>query len=194
MPYTNNGKLVYLMGPSGAGKDAFLSAVRPLAEQEDPDLRPMVIAQRHITRPATATSYDEQHYPCTEEEFLEGLAQGDYVMYWQSHGLYYGITQEIESGLGSDAVVIVNGSREYLPEAQKLYPDLIPILLEVKPEKLRARLEARGRESQEEIEERLESAGTSIPAAKNLHIIDNSETLQESLEEFIKIINSLRCL
>ena len=42
------GKLIWLMGPSGSGKDSLLEVLR---QQEHSDL---LVAHRYITRPATA--------------------------------------------------------------------------------------------------------------------------------------------
>ncbi len=194
MPQNNQGKLVYLMGASGAGKDSLLRAIRPLADENAPTLRPLLIVQRYITRPASAFQHDEQHHPCTEQEFLAAMAQGDFVMHWQSHDLYYGISQEVEAGLVRDAVVVVNGSRAYLPQAVERYPDLIPLLVKVDPQVLRARLEARGRESSDAIEERVQRASLEIAPIKNLHIIDNSEALDSALQAFVQFITQLRTL
>ncbi len=196
MPSTshNNGKLVYVIGASGAGKDTLLASVRPLAEDTNPQLRPLIFAQRHITRPASLSEKDEQHHPCSEQEFLTALAQGEYGMHWQSHGLYYGIPQSIDKHLAHNALVLVNGSRAYLPEAQKRYPHLIPVLIQVKPEALRARLIARGRETLEDIERRVARARLEVVSDAHLHIIDNSEALDSSLQEFSQFIASLRKL
>ncbi len=188
------GKLIYLMGASGSGKDTLLHAARALIPQEAPHLRRLVIVQRHITRPLPANSQDEQHLPCTEQEFLARLAQGEYVMHWQSHGLYYGITQEVEAGLVRGAVVLVNGSREYLPEAQSRYPSLIPVLIRVDPEALKARLEARGRESAEEIEKRVQRARMELPPTPNMIVIDNSHALDSTLQEFTSFITMMRTI
>ncbi len=189
-----SGKLVYLMGASGAGKDTLLASLRPLMEDTDAQLRPLVLAQRHITRPASVSSKDEQHHPCTEQEFLTALAQGAYVMHWQSHGLYYGIPQSIDQELARGALVLVNGSRAYLPKAQERYPELLPVLVQVKPEALRQRLLDRGRESLEDIEKRVQRARLEVSCSSHMHIIDNSEALESTLQEFSHFIHTLRKL
>ena len=56
------GRLIWLMGPSGAGKDSLLAALR---QREHPQL---LVAHRYITRPASAGS--ENHIALSEKEFF----------------------------------------------------------------------------------------------------------------------------
>jgi ribose 1,5-bisphosphokinase len=51
--------------------------------------------------------------------------------------------------------VVVNGSRQHMPCARERYPDVQAILIEADPDVIRARLAARGRETDTEIERRL---------------------------------------
>lgn len=55
------GKLIWLMGPSGSGKDSLLTALR---QQEHAQL---LVAHRYITRAANAGS--ENHVALSEQEF-----------------------------------------------------------------------------------------------------------------------------
>ena len=148
------GTLVYVMGPSGSGKDSLLAHVRQvmsaaytltwnICADARTALRPIFFTRRYITRPANAGG--ERHYPLTREEFQLRKSRGDFSLSWESHGLCYGIGAGIDSRLAVGAVVVVNGSREYLPEALKRYPTLLPVLIAARPEVLRERLEKRGR-------------------------------------------------
>ncbi len=56
------GKLIWLVGPSGSGKDSLLAALR---QREHPQL---LVAHRYITRPFNAGS--ENHIALSEHEFL----------------------------------------------------------------------------------------------------------------------------
>ena len=55
------GRLIWLMGPSGSGKDSLLSALR---QREHPQL---LVAHRYITRAANAGS--ENHIALNETNF-----------------------------------------------------------------------------------------------------------------------------
>ncbi len=188
----HTGKLVYLMGPSGAGKDTLLRHVKSLCLEKAAHLRPLHIATRYITRLTHHSS--ERHIPLHEQEFLSLLAQGFFMLHWQSHGYYYGICQDINDALGQNYLVVMNGSREYLPKAQRRYPDLIPVLIDAHPDVLRARLMARKRESVDVINARLRHNlffDTDVP---NMYTIDNSFTLEEGVQTFKNLLTQLRTI
>jgi phosphonate metabolism protein PhnN/1,5-bisphosphokinase (PRPP-forming) len=56
------GRLIWLMGPSGSGKDSLLSALRQREHSQ------LLVAHRYITRAANAGS--ENHIALSEQEFL----------------------------------------------------------------------------------------------------------------------------
>jgi len=175
--------LFYLMGPSGSGKDSLLRALR---EQLGPEDR-VVVAHRYITRAADA---NEASVALSADEFARRQALGCLALHWHSHGLRYGIGVEIEDWLARGLKVIVNGSREYLPNAVARYPGLCAIHVSVKPEALAARLRQRGRESEDAIAARLARAGQGfeVPAGCNLVEIDNSGALGDSAASLARLV------
>jgi ribose 1,5-bisphosphokinase len=80
-----SGRLVYLIGASGAGKDSLMS----FARDRLPRTAPIVFAHRYITRPHGAGG--EDYVPLDEIEFERRLRHGCFAMAWRSHGLRYGI-------------------------------------------------------------------------------------------------------
>ncbi len=174
------GRLYYLMGPSGAGKDSFLRAVRQRWGEH------LLVAHRYITRAAGAGG--ENHIALSEAEFALRQAHGLFALSWQAHGLHYGLGIEIEQWCARGFDVLVNGSRAALPQArQRFGARLVPLLLEVTPELLVARLQARGRESQSEIAARLARTGFCVDVASADTVrLDNSGTLEETLAQFAR--------
>ncbi len=187
-----NGKLVYLMGPSGAGKDTLLRHVKALCLEKAPHLRPLHIAIRYITRLSTHGS--ERHIPLHEQEFLSLLAQGFFVLHWQSHGYYYGICQDINEALAQNYLVVMNGSRAYLETAQKLYPDLIPVLIDARQDVLEQRLLERKRENAAEITARLRMNLFLKKEIPNIYTIDNSNLLEDSVQTLKNLLTQLRTI
>jgi len=147
--FRSGGRLIYVVGPSGAGKDSLLGWVR---RQLGGDA-PVAFARRTITRPDDAGG--EDHLPATPESFEAALARGEFAMDWEANGLRYGIGQEIRVWLAQGLTVVVSGSREYLPEARRRFPDLELVQIVARPEVLRERLVRRGREAANSIERRL---------------------------------------
>ncbi|MCL2160733.1 MAG: phosphonate metabolism protein/1,5-bisphosphokinase (PRPP-forming) PhnN [Betaproteobacteria bacterium] len=189
------GTLVYVMGPSGSGKDSLIAYARNRMNApymmtwnapHDARLRPVLFARRYITRPMSVGG--ERHHCLTQEEFQSRQSQGGFALSWESHGLHYGIGNEINAHLASGAVVVVNGSREYLPEAMMKYPSLVPVLISVQPEVLRARLEKRGRENAASIDERLSRASMKMPESLGMIRLDNSRTLEEAGRVFSDVL------
>ena len=139
------GKLIYLLGPSGAGKDSLIAAAREALHEIGCE-----VAQRVITR--SAESVGEQALEVSAQEFEKAVQRGEFALCWRANGLGYGIPVQIDAWLAAGRHVLVNGSRGHLQQARERYPELIPILLTVTNEVLRRRLIRRGRESGEEIE------------------------------------------
>ncbi|WP_299176401.1 phosphonate metabolism protein/1,5-bisphosphokinase (PRPP-forming) PhnN [uncultured Neptuniibacter sp.] len=145
-------KLFYVIGASGVGKDSLLQYARETMSEK----APVVFTHRYITRPADAGG--ENHVALSRDEFERRHEQGCFAMSWQSHQNRYGIGIEIDQWLELGLNVVINGSRKYLPEAEKRYPNLIPVLISTSSTLLRERLTARGRETQPQIEARLAQA------------------------------------
>lgn len=182
-----HGRLIYLMGPSGAGKDSLLNAARErLAAQG------CQIARRVITRSAEAVGEDA--IAVTPAEFDAQEQAGAFAMSWRANGLAYGIPRQIDDWLAAGEDVLVNGSRAYLDQARHRYPDLLAILLTVDRDVLRQRLLARGRETPEQIEQRLarnaqfdRAAGAEADGVQRL---DNSAHFERTVNDLLALIGA----
>lgn len=179
-------RLVCLMGASGSGKDSVLQAARQRLDGEPG----IVFAHRYITR--TAGAGGENHVALTAGEFAVRRAAGCFALWWESHGLGYGIGREIDLWMDAGLVVVINGSREHFSEARARYPAMHPVQLHVAPDILRCRLQARGRETGAELEERL--AGGTLPDSAIPHavVIDNSGELAAAADALVTLLRAVR--
>lgn len=173
-------QLVYVMGPSGAGKDSVLRHARASAPAK------VWFAHRYITRPADDPS--ENHVALTEAEFSARRDGGGFALDWESHGWRYGIGIEINAWMASGATVVVNGSRAALPAALARFPALLPVLLTAPEEVRRARLGQRGRESAEAVDARLRHLDDFAADHPRLVTIVNDGTLEEAAHRFLAAI------
>ncbi|WPP01261.1 phosphonate metabolism protein/1,5-bisphosphokinase (PRPP-forming) PhnN [Pseudomonas sp. HR96] len=179
------GLLVYIMGPSGAGKDSLIDAARPALQAAG-----VHVARRVITR--SAESAGEQAVGVSSEEFSKRLQSGAFALHWQANGLDYGITADMSEKLARGESVLVNGSRAHLPLALQAYAHCLPILVEVDPGVLRERLLRRGRESLEQIEQRL-ARSAQMPVVDqvngvSIERLDNSADLQAGVCRLLQLL------
>lgn len=179
------GRLVYVMGPSGAGKDSLLSHVRAALDGDEP----VAFAHRYITRPS---QFGEAHIPLTAHEFAVRRRHGCFAMHWRSHGNDYGVGTEIDAWMAAGMTVVVNGSREYFAEALRLYPDLLPVMVAADPTVLRQRMQKRGRETPHEIERRLSRADEFACRHPRLISIDNTAAIDVAGKTLRDVILSRR--
>ncbi|MGH8780190.1 phosphonate metabolism protein/1,5-bisphosphokinase (PRPP-forming) PhnN [Paraburkholderia sp.] len=172
------GRLIVVMGPSGAGKDALLGFARERLAGE-----PVLFAHRYITRPVGS---GENHIALSMAEFDARSTLGLFALEWSSHALRYGIGIELDAWLALGCTMVVNGSRQHLPHVLARYPHTEVVHVTAAPHILAARLGARARETAAEIAARLvREAPFALPEGARLTTIDNSGTLEVAGNVFV---------
>lgn len=181
----DSGRLFYLMGPSGAGKDSLLEACRG-RRVAGHRLR---TATRHITRDGGAGG--EDHIAVTPEAFHRQLEEGRFALHWRANGQHYGIGTEVDHWLAAGDIVLMNGSRAHLHKALNRYPDvLVPVLICIDPDNQRQRLLNRGRETAAEIEARVErSQRLQAELEERFVTVHNNGTLAHATVQLLAVIN-----
>ena len=174
------GCLVYVMGPSGAGKDAVIYETHKKLNEN----RYLYFSRRYVTRAVS----DLQEISLSVEEFTNYKRNGLFALNWEAHGLNYGVSKIIDSHLANGKTVVVNGSRAYLREALIRYPSLLAVQITAPRDLIRARLIARRRESAEAIEARLSRSPAFDTPPSWLVNIDNSGTLEQSVSAFTALL------
>lgn len=170
-----NSRLIYVVGPSGAGKDTLLTWLKSRIRSSSL----LHWARRTIDRPPSIEFNAEQHESVESEVFEKLLKEGAFAMHWEANSHHYGIRFQEIAPLYQFKWVIVNGSRGYLPTVAKDYPGLTILHITADQELLRKRLIDRGRESNEMIEARLRREVPIItPANSNLIEIINNGSLE----------------
>lgn len=166
------GRLIGVVGPSGAGKDSVIAgliAARP----------GLTCLRRTITRPAEAGG--EVFDAVSAQEFAARQAAGDFVLTWGAHGLFYGIPREGLAPLAEGRDLLVNLSRGVLAQAMALGRRLSVLQVTARPETLAARLAQRGRETAEEIGGRLARQVAAFPPGIDIVTVANDGPLHETV-------------
>ncbi|MCF4994448.1 phosphonate metabolism protein/1,5-bisphosphokinase (PRPP-forming) PhnN [Pseudomonas syringae] len=172
------GRLIYLMGPSGSGKDSLIDAARkPLLSLN------CEVARRVITR--SAESVGEDAHGVSMAQFERLRLAGEFALCWQANGLSYGIPVQMDQWLKEGRHVLVNGSRAYLPQALARYPTLLPIMLTVDDKVLRQRLLKRGREAVADIDARLARNTLFESSDASIMQLDNSGNLADTVAHLL---------
>jgi ribose 1,5-bisphosphokinase len=134
------GRLVLVVGPSGAGKDTLISGAKAFYDGSPAVLFP----RRVVTRLATEA---EDHDSLSDENFDRAVASGHFSFWWTAHGHKYGIPRSIDDCIGTNRTVICNVSRSIVAEARSRYANVTVVLVTAPPEVLAARLANRSRDS-----------------------------------------------
>ncbi|SAK88710.1 ATP-binding protein PhnN [Caballeronia temeraria] len=180
MKEVDSTKLIYVMGPSGAGKDSLLGFARERIGAE------VLFAHRYITR---AVADGENHIALSPDEFVSRLSYGLFAMHWESLGLRYGIGIELDAWLARGRPVVVNGSRQHAELALARYPHAHFVHIDATPSVLAARLARRGREDARQIEARLaRRPAFELPSHAHVVKIDNSGMLADAGTQFLDLL------
>lgn len=171
----NAGRLVLVVGPSGAGKDTLLA--RAAAELAG-DVR-LVFPKRQVTR--RVDELLEDHDPLSREDFDRLHGTDKVTLSWEAHGLGYVIPASVLDQIAEGRIAVCNGSRRVLPEARRRYPDCEIILVDAARDVRAQRLAARDRETAEEIVARLDRETRVDELAFHPVLIDNSGDLNTSV-------------
>jgi ribose 1,5-bisphosphokinase len=153
------GRIVLIVGPSGAGKDTLIRIVRErLANDATGNLR-VDFPKRFVTRPASAA---EDNVELNDETFEEQAAQGAFALMWHAHGFSYGLSKSIDEACAAGRTVVLNVSRAVIAMARARYVDSSIVYIDAAPEIRAQRLLSRGRESTAEVLDRLAKAPGAI--------------------------------
>ncbi len=180
-----SGVLILIVGPSASGKDTLIAAARRAFASDARFVFPL----RVVTR---LDQTGEEHIGVSVCEFRRMREEGRLFLSWEAYGHSYGIPANVAAELRSNRAVVINVSREAVPAARALWTPTHAISIAVEAAVLRRRLEARGRESQGEIDARIRRAREERCAiAEPVHVLDNSQALEHSVPAFLALLRRL---
>src|SRR5262249_34921393 len=115
------GRLVLVVGPSGAGKDTLIDLARARLQ----DAGSVVFPRRVVTRAAAG----EPHDTMDVETFDNAARAGVFALTWDAHDLRYGIPAEIDGHIRAGRTVVCNVSRAIVAQARERYAEVRVVLV-----------------------------------------------------------------
>lgn len=179
------GRVVVVVGASGAGKDSVIRAAKKYFETDDR----IEFVRRVITRECDPST--EVHDSVSVEEFKQHELRGDFSVCWQANGLHYGLPAAMHADMVNGKILIANGSRAAIDAIRSSFANTTIVHVTVSEDALQLRLERRKRESADEIQKRLQRNKTIAPLkGDDVITIDNSGERHVAIDEFIKLIGT----
>lgn len=174
--------LIYVMGPSGAGKDTVLRLARGALLGGEK----IAFAHRYVTRPPDPRH--ENYVSLSAIEFDVRRMAGLFAFDWEAHGLRYAVGIEIEAWRKAAFIVVVSGSRAHFQSLQPRPAGIVPVLITAPPDILAQRLATRGREDAAAQAERLKRGQAFATSQPGLAVIDNSGRPEEAAAALLGLL------
>ncbi|MDA9401434.1 phosphonate metabolism protein/1,5-bisphosphokinase (PRPP-forming) PhnN [Bradyrhizobium sp. CCBAU 45389] len=176
------GRLVLVVGPSGAGKDTLLRLAQA-ACSDDPDI---VFPRRIVTR---ASSADEDNIAVSPDDFRRAREHGDFAVHWEAHGHSYALPLEINDDIRAGRAVVANVSRTVISALRQSYANVVVVAITAPPDVLAQRLAARARHSDGNIAERLSRSVDNASAQADVTIL-NAGSADYHSRQLVRVIRN----
>lgn len=181
----NKGLLLVVSAPSGCGKGTILGEIL-----KDDSFYYSISATTRVPREGEQDGVN--YHFITKEEFEQRIAQGGMLEYAQYCGNYYGTPKkEVEQMREAGRDVILEIEVEGAMKVRALCPDAVFLFIAPPSvEELRRRLNKRGTEAAEVIEERVSQAARELSYADRYdYIIVNGE-LEKAIQDFRTVVRA----
>ena len=188
-PIRKSGKIIVVSAPSGCGKSTIINSI---LDSGEPALRFSVSATNRRPRPGEVDGVN--YHFMTTEEFRDAIAEDKFVEWEEVYpGRFYGtLKSEIERIVDKGGDVILDIDVKGGLNVKKLYGDRVKTIFFLPPsiDELRRRLEGRGTDAPEIINERVNKAEFEISFADQFDECIVNDHLDKAIEYTRDVINN----
>ena len=175
------GRLVLIVGPSGAGKDTLITGTKAACSSNPASVLP----RRVVTRPASAA---EDHDTLDDTSFDRGVKDGLFAFWWEAHGHKYGIPLTVDDDIRAGRIVISNTSRGIVEEMRQRYARVDAVLVTAPADILASRLSRRSRHSDRSVSERIRR-NEAFGGFRADYVVDTAGAPETAVRQLLDIIH-----
>jgi guanylate kinase len=182
------GNLFVVAAPSGAGKSSLVKALLELDSH-------LVVSISHTTRKPRGQEQNGREYLFIDgPSFRRKIEAGDFFEWAEVHGNLYGTSRtEVESHIKSGQDVVLEVDWQGALQIKKLFPNAILIfILPPSWDELAQRLNRRGEDEPEVIEQRLVNARIEVAQARHFDFVIINALFESALFDLKAIVHSQR--
>ena len=185
MKMSNKGRLIVFSAPSGCGKGTMLAEIL-----KDDSFRCSVSATTRNPREGEADGVN--YYFITNEEFEKKISEDAFLEYAGYCDHYYGtLKSEVDPYLEKGINVILEIEVQGAMKIRQIRPDALFVFI-APPSvgELRRRLNKRGTETQEVIDQRVAAASTELTFADKYDYIIVNDALEDAVSDFFAVVRA----
>jgi guanylate kinase len=175
-----------ITGPSGVGKGTLIGRLR----DRIPELELAVSATTRRPRPGEQDRVD--YHFLTPERFQQHVDAGEFLEHATYSGNRYGtLRSEVDRRLREGRPVVLEIEVQGARQVREAMPDAVAVFIAPPSrEALRERLQRRGTDTPEQVDQRLKTAGRELDAQPEFsHVVVNDD-LDRATDELARIVGS----
>jgi guanylate kinase len=184
----NNGLLIVISGPSGAGKGTICKAL-----SEDQDLWISVSATTREPRSGEVDGVN--YYFLNKQEFIDRINDDDFFEYAEVYGNYYGTPKwkTLEAIYNGKDVVLEIDIQGALKVKQQYPEGVFIFILPPSMEELKQRIINRGTETEESLIRRFKSAYQEVNYISKYNYAVVNDTVENAVDKIKAILTAEKC-
>ncbi len=182
------GNLFVVAAPSGAGKSSLVSALLQVDSH-------LVVAVSHTTRAPRGQEQQGREYHFTDEATFRAMVEhGDFLEWAEVHGNLYGTSRSaIEERITGGQDVVLEIDWQGALQIRKLFPNAVLVfILPPSWDELQQRLNRRGEDRPEVIDQRMANARIEVSQARHFDFVIINALFETALFDLKAIVHSQR--